>query len=251
MLSNIRRAYATLLAVAGLVFGFAAHVPAAAQTYTVINTFEGVNGAEPMDGLIFDKAGNLYGTTFSGGHGKGVVFELSPNTNGGWNESVLYEFGSKSDDGANPYDAVIFDANGNLYGTTSKGGTRNRGTVFELTPTKSGPWTETILHSFGSITSDGENPIAGLAIDASGNLYGTTLGGGTVSACKLSGNPYPCGTVYELSPVTGGNWTYSIIHDFSDVGDGYFPIGRRDAWTERLSLRRSCLRRNLSARFAV
>jgi uncharacterized repeat protein (TIGR03803 family) len=202
----------------------AATVCTAATTYTVINTFNNANGAKPMAGLILDLAGNLYGTTSTGGMGKGVVFELSPNKDGSWSEVVLYQFGSQKNDGSDPFDKLVFDANGNLYGTTQHGGTHNAGTVFELSPASGGAWTETILHNFGSIANDGSAPIAGLTIDSAGNLYGTTFAGGAVKTCKLSGKPYSCGTAFELSPVAGGGWNYSVIHSFSNVQDGYFPI---------------------------
>ena len=93
--------------------------PAAAQvTDTVLNDFVGVNGSQVLAGLIFDQAGNLYGTTATGGLGSGTVYELSPAVGGGWTETVLYKFGSRTKDGANPYSGVVFDAAGNLYGTT-------------------------------------------------------------------------------------------------------------------------------------
>ena len=199
-------------------------VPAGAQTFTVINTFNGTNGAHSMAAMIFDQAGNLYGTTSAGGLGKGVVFELSPNGSGGWTENVIYEFGSRTHDGATPYSPLIFDANGNLYGTTELGGTSSQGTVFELSPVAGGGWTETILHNFGSVTSDGHHPIAGLLMDDNGNLFGTTYLGGSSNSCTMQGKPSSCGTVYELSPAAGGTWTYSIIHDFSTTNDGYFPV---------------------------
>jgi uncharacterized repeat protein (TIGR03803 family) len=211
------------LMMSALVITSATGAFAATETYTVINAFNSADGAEPMDGLIFDQAGNLYGTTLSGGLGKGVVFELSQNA-GTWTETVLHEFGSQSNDGADPYDKLIFDTAGNLYGTTRNGGTHGAGVVFELSPATGGAWTETVIHNFGSIANDGTSPISGLSIDAAGNLYGTTFSGGTAKNCPLSGKLYGCGTVFELSPATGGNWTYSVIHNFSTVNDGYFPV---------------------------
>ena len=117
-----------------------------------------------------------------------LVTSTSAATN--WNEKVLHSFNSNGVDGGEPYAGLIFDAAGNLYSTTSLGGTYGEGTAFELTPTGGGRWTEAVLHSFGSGT-DGSSPSAVLIFDAAGNLYGTTYAGG----------PYGGGTVFELTPV--------------------------------------------------
>ncbi len=112
----------------------------------------GSDGWDQKSGLIVDAAGNLYGTTFSGGtHGEGIVFELSPMPGGGWSETVLHNFNHDGSDGAGPQSGLIFDAAGNLYGTTALGGTYTYfgGTVFELSPVPGGGWTETVLYSFG------------------------------------------------------------------------------------------------------
>jgi uncharacterized repeat protein (TIGR03803 family) len=208
--------------IGALMIVLAAPAFAAPRTYTVINTFSATNGANPVSGLVFDKAGNLYGTTLAGGKGKGVVFELSPNSNGGWTESVIYEFGSVTNDGANPYGWLVIDTNGNLYGTTEHGGVKGLGTVFQLSPSGSS-WTETILHQFGSIAQDGQSPIAGLAIDSNGNLFGTTFSGG-LGGCNYLNSLKSCGIVFELSP-TAGSWTYSVIHQFSNANkDGNSPV---------------------------
>ena len=142
-----------------------------------------------------DKSGNFYGTTLYGGNdpsGAGTVFELTPSTPAGeWTESVLWNFGDDAD-GAGLNAGLIIDTSGNLYGTTSGGGTSGaNGTVFELTPpsTSGGAWTESVLWNFGNGT-DGTIPVAGLIMDASGNLYGTTDSGGM----------YNGGTVFELMP---------------------------------------------------
>src|SRR5579859_4853818 len=125
-------------------------IPAAyGQTEQTLYNFSGyADGGNPLSSLMMDAAGNLYGTTFVGGaNGAGEVFELSPSAGGGWTESVLYSFTGGAD-GANPYLAdVIFDAAGNLYGTTVGGGAHNLGVVFELTPT-SGGWSKSVLYSF-------------------------------------------------------------------------------------------------------
>ena len=225
--------------------------------------------------VVFDPEGNLYGTTYQGGSGTcgvgpcGVVYKLTPS-NGGWTESVLYNFTGTSS-GNGPYAAVIFDQAGNLYGTTSEGGNGGCnglgcGTVFQLTPSGSG-WTENVLYAFQN-GSDGATPIGGLIFDRSGNLYGATsgpengkstvfeltpssgnwtfamlysLGGsggptgslimdtaGNLYGTALSGGAYGSGSVFKLAP-SGGGWTYTSLHDFCAGGppcsDGAQPWG--------------------------
>jgi uncharacterized repeat protein (TIGR03803 family) len=160
-------------------------------TETILHNFQKDvgDGFQPFGGLIFDQSGNLYGTTISGGATEGTVYELSPNGDGTWIEKVLHAFG-KGIDGKEPFASLVADSGGNLYGTTLFGGTYGGGTVFKLTPAADGPWTETVLHSFGNGT-DGKGPYLGaLILDAAGNLYGTTGGGG-----KFGG-----GTVFEITP---------------------------------------------------
>lgn len=181
---------------------------------TVLHTFiGGTDGAFPVNGdLVFDHAGNLYGTTQAGGlisggnFGSGTVFELSPSESG-WTESVLYKF-TDGGDGGEPDAGVIFDRAGNLYGTTTMGGTPDCapvpgcGTVFELSPSGSG-WTESVLYSFTAGT-DGWSPIAGLVFDQSGRLYGAAAFGGQNGG----------GTVFQLTP-SNGSWTLETIHGFT------------------------------------
>lgn len=160
-------------------------------TETVLYSFGALpDGRAPDAGLVFDTAGNLFGTTRTGGNDNvGTVFELAPNGSGGWTETVLHSFGD-GDDGFQPlYGSLIFDARGNMYGTTQEGGTYAYGTVFELTPAGGGSWTETVLYSFDG--EDGWFPFAGVTFDASGNLFGTTYFGGVNKA----------GNVFELTPV--------------------------------------------------
>ena len=174
----------------------------------------GTDGAYPEAGLIFDTAGNLYGTTSEGGtYGYGTVFELTPQAGGGWTEQVLHNFNGT--DGAYPYASLIFDAAGNLYGTTSGGGTYSYGTVFELTPQAGGGWTEQVLYNFNGDGTDGANPYAGLIFDAAGNLYGTTLRGGT----------YGGGTVFELTPKRAGAGRRRCCITSTPMSDGYYPYG--------------------------
>jgi uncharacterized repeat protein (TIGR03803 family) len=153
------------------------------------NFGKGTDGATPAAGLVLDLAGNLYGTTSAGGaHAGGTVFKLIPTKNGRtWTEKILYAFCSSSGcgDGILPEAALIFDATGNLYGTTYYGGTYGSGTVFELTPGGKGGWTESVLYNSGN-----GNPDTGLIFDKSGNLYGTTSTGGN----------YGLGSVFEITP---------------------------------------------------
>jgi uncharacterized repeat protein (TIGR03803 family) len=138
---------------------------------TTLHSFAGgVDGAMPQGSLIRDKAGNLYGTTSAGGAaGAGTVFKVL-----GKKETVLYSLAG-GHDGATPQAGLAMDAAGNLYGTTIAGGTHGNGTVFRLAPPpiQGGPWTETVLYSFGA-SPDGAAPVAGVTLDAAGNLYGTT-----------------------------------------------------------------------------
>ena len=173
------------------------------------------DGAEPYAGLIMDSAGNLYGTTeFSGIYGNGTVFELSPNGSGGWSERILRSF--NFDDGASPVAALIFDAAGNLYGTTSSGGLHGLGTVFQLSPNGTGGWSEKVLHSFGN-GSDGIFPDGSVHFDSAGNLYGTTSGGG------VNGT----GTVFKMTPAQGDSWSETVLHNFgaANGSDGDYPEG--------------------------
>ena len=147
-------------------------------TETVLYSFTGgVDGLRPLGGVTFDVVGNLYGTTVSGGKaGLGVVYKLSHQPDGTWSETVVHSF-TGVPDGANPECAVTFDSKGNLYGTADEGGPAGWGTVFRMTPTSGGQWTETTLYGFtGGL--DGGLPYAGVTLDVEGNIYGTTQWGG-------------------------------------------------------------------------
>ena len=182
----------------------------------VLHSFSGgADGVSPQAGLIFDAAGNLYGTTSQGGASSmGTVFELTPAGGGTWTEKVLYSFHGGAD-GTSPRAGLIFDAAGNLYGTTYNGGTNFAGTVFELTPAGGGTWTEKVLLSFGNDV-DGSNPQGELIFDGAGNLYATT---------KNGGGPNDAGTVFELTPGAGGTWTEKVLYSFSGGADGSDPFG--------------------------
>jgi uncharacterized repeat protein (TIGR03803 family) len=204
------------------------------------------DGATPYAGLIEDAAGDLYGTTYNGGaNGGGTVFKLTPSGNG-YTESVLYNFCSQSQgsaactDGVNPQAGVIQDSSGNLYGTTNLGGTGvplvdgayAYGTVFMLAPSGSG-YNYAVLYNFcppssTAFCTDGAAPNAALIEDASGNLYGTTVLGGTgTHALECAG--LGCGTVFKLSPNSGG-YVETVLYNFCSQGgsnctDGAYPYG--------------------------
>ena len=175
---------------------------------TVLHNFSGgADGGSPQGSLIRDTLGNLYGTTTVGGSsGMGTVFKLTGRT-----LTVLYSFAGHAD-GAGPQAGLAMDAAGKLYGTTAQGGTSGNGTVFRLSPpaVQGGPWTESVLYSFGT-GSDGAVPVAGVTLDAAGNLYGTTSAGGA----------YTYGTVFQLTP--GNVWTEHILHSFKNGNDGAIP----------------------------
>ena len=189
------------------------------------NNSHGYWGTSPSSALVLDSAGNLYGTTATGGpnhslcngNGCGTAFELVPGPNGKWSEKLLHSFNGR--DGMEPMANLIFDAAGDLYGTTFAGGDltcrdgggKGCGTVFELIPGANGKWAEKVLHRFGG--KDGFTPTASLIFDTKGNLYGTTLGGGT----------YGGGTVFELTPNGSGQWTGSLLYSFSSGNGGFNP----------------------------
>lgn len=160
----------------------------------------GKDGAWPEAGLLFDGAGNLYGTTFIGGvYGEGTVFELIPVADGQWTESVIHTFNVA--DGAGPMGGLVLDGKGNLYGVA--GGSPG-GIAYELVPSSSGVWKEKILHAFTG-GSDGNQPyIERLVFDRSGTLYGTTVGGGA----------FQRGVVFSLSPNAAGFWNERVLFSF-------------------------------------
>jgi len=157
-------------------------------THTVLYSFQAAtDGGNPYSGLIFDSSGNLYGATSSGGSGGGgTVFKLTPAGNGDWTYSVIYSLTGTNDCG--PQNNLAMDQAGNLYGTTYCDGANQVGNVFKLTPSGSS-WTYTSLHDFTG-GNDGEIPFCSVAFDGSGNLYGTTVTGGSRGA----------GTVWEITP---------------------------------------------------
>jgi uncharacterized repeat protein (TIGR03803 family) len=196
----------------------------AAGTETILHTFTGGDGFYPVAGLIRDPAGNLYGSTQVGGatstcnppYGCGVVFKLS----GTGAESVLHSFTGGAD-GVGPIAGLIQDAAGNFYGTAAGGGAASTcnlsygcGVVFNLSPTGA----ERILYSFTG-GADGASPEAGLIRDAAGNLYGTTIAGGTTTSCRQT---HGCGVVFKLVPSNSG-YELKVLYTFHGSSDGANP----------------------------
>ncbi|MFZ0318403.1 MAG: choice-of-anchor tandem repeat GloVer-containing protein, partial [Candidatus Sulfotelmatobacter sp.] len=184
------------------------YAAATGWTETVLYTFEGAygnDGSAPAARLILDSSGNIYGTTSTGGMfnkncpeidygpGCGTVFELTPSASG-WNEIILYKFIGGSKDGASP-SGLVWDQQGNLYGTVEDAAAYDFGAIFKLAPSAGGAWAESLVYNFGSGT-DGRFPQGALVFGKSGYLYGTTVGGGVAGAPLNNGQ----GTVFEFTP---------------------------------------------------
>jgi hypothetical protein len=170
--------------------------------YSFCHEYGCPDGGGPQDGLVQDKDGNLVGTARAGLYDQGVVFKLTPGSQG-WTYSVLYNFGSRSQDGSAPFGAPALDENGNIYGTTDSGGTNNLGTVFELRRGRGGP-KERLLWQFDS--KDGSKPEGSVTLDAEGNVYGTA------------------NSIFELTPGSNGKWKETVLYAFSNQNDGFAPI---------------------------
>jgi uncharacterized repeat protein (TIGR03803 family) len=198
----------------GTVFSLAPPASAGGTwTEAILHNFGGGgDGIQPIAGLIIDSEGTLYGTTYGGGpFGGGTVFSLKPpdSPGGTWTESVLYAFTGGNDGGAPYYGSLVMDSSGVLYGTTETGGASLTGTVFSLKPPAApgGSWTEAVLYNFTSLS--GKLPLGGLAINAAGDLFGTTSTGGHSSD--------GAGAVFRLTPPAspGGAWQYNVLHTFT------------------------------------
>ena len=203
----------------GAVFELLPPAPGGLWKERVIYSFGSFAGdaANPNSGLLAGKNA-FFGATGGGANFTGAVFQLTPPTVRGrpWTETVLYSFaGFGSTDAAFPSGELIMDKKGNLYGTSLLGGANNVGTVFEVSPpaVAGAPWTETILYSFSG--PDGSSPAGRLLLDASGNLFGTTDGGGAGQS----------GTVFQLAPppAPGAPWTQTVLYSFSGGEDGSSP----------------------------
>ncbi len=190
--------------------------------YTVLHAFGQAgspDGAEPQGPLVFDKSGNIYGTTYlEGSKGGGTAFELK-KTDSGWQEINLFQFeadGSGKASGYNPGN-LIMDSIGNLYGSTFAGGVNylnGFGVVYELAPTDHEAWKETVLHKYQANRDGYGGPGGGLVLDSAGNLYGTSAAAGAANA----------GNVFELKRSANHGWTYSVLHTFQGgPNDGAMP----------------------------
>ena len=192
----------------------------AATSARVLHTFVGSEtGFQPSSGVIFDASGNLYGELAEWDYSTGRVYKLSPDPDGTWSEIVLYEFTGGAD-GATPQGGLVFDASGNLYGTTAPAFGSDPGLVFKLTPNPDGTWSESVIYSFTG-GEDGSFPSSGVIFDAAGNLYGTARYGGNL-ACE--GALPGCGVVFKLAPNPDGSWTQSVLYSFTGGADGANPL---------------------------
>jgi uncharacterized repeat protein (TIGR03803 family) len=169
----------------------------------------------PLARVLFGPDGHLYGTMSSGGSGVGAVFSLTPSVslcktaNCFWTQNVIHQF-TGTPDGGNPGTAdLIFDTQGNIYGTTTKGGTSGLGAVYELQPSGNN-WTESVLYSFSG--PDGATPVE-IIFDNNGNLFGVTRAGGAQNL----------GTVYELTYTVGIGWQQTPVYSFTGGTDGSDP----------------------------
>ncbi len=213
--------------------------PRGSWTETVLHSLTARKGAiTPTGNLIFDGKGNLYGATqgqIAMGHHLGAAaYKLTPPTTegGAWAYRLLFSFGGPEDA---PQAGFTIHNNGRLYGTTQTGGQNAEGSVFELVPPAAPgeAWTENVLHTFDSTPNDGLQPSANVVFDNVGNLYGTTLYGGTgVTHCSTA-NLAGCGTVYKLTPPTSsvGDWAETILHSFESAPDGLVPSSALFRWT--------------------
>jgi uncharacterized repeat protein (TIGR03803 family) len=188
-------------------------------TLTVLYSFtSGLDGGEPYKGVTLDSHGNLYGTTVTGGSGGceggcGVVYKLT-HAHGSWKQRVIYSFTGGSD-GSGPGSPVVFDQQGNLFGTTPVGGAKGLGTIYELKPRKDGTWKLAVVHTFTG-GNDGAGGSAGrILFDNHGNMYGVATSGGA----------HGSGIAYQLSPVQHGKWKMKTLYAFKGQPDAGFPYG--------------------------
>jgi uncharacterized repeat protein (TIGR03803 family) len=204
---------------------------------TVLYSFTGgKDGAGPAYNVIFDKAGNLYGTTSYGGsyannficqtdyQGCGTIFELSPTRNGQWNFHLLYTFTDHFNDFGPAF--LAFDSAADLYASSSGGpsgfeGQSSPGSILKFTPSSSGQWTPSVIYDFANY--DGGEP-GNIVFDSAGNIYGPAFRDGTPN-CETGIGAEGCGEVFKLSRGSGGKYTLTVLYAFSGYSDGAFPEG--------------------------
>jgi uncharacterized repeat protein (TIGR03803 family) len=184
----------------------------------------GQDGQKPYGPVTLDTAGNVYGTTETGGGsgacydegilvGCGTIFRLSPNASGGWKKTLIHALSGGASDGAFPLGGLTFDHAGNLFGTTAAAGSFQEGTVFAIRRAN-GAWSFSTIYNFGSNANDGDYPTVAVIVDKQGNLYGNTTYGGD-PACD-------CGIVFKLTHTASG-WNEAILYRFELVTDGAHP----------------------------
>lgn len=204
----------------------------ASQGISIVHDFSGevltscsatqvaLDGAYPTSTLSADPSGNLFGTTETGGTcGAGTIFELTAGSTGGWVYHQIYTF-TGGIDGGGSASGLVFDANGNGYGTAASGGEHGLGVVYELSPPSdsNARWSERVLYSFQGLP-DGAGPISDLVV-RDGKLFGTTTRGGHSHIGCLQG----CGTIFELASSGRGRWHEKVLHQFLDaLGEGANP----------------------------
>jgi len=197
--------------------------PDGGWTESVLYSFSGFSdGLSPHGGVIFDDAGNLYGTTVAGGDGGicagdgcGVVFQLAPNPDGSWTQSVIYNF-TGGDDGFGPGNGLVrFAKSGALFGATPDGGANGVGVVYELKQNQNGKWRFKVLHTFTGGQDGAVGSLGSLLLDAEGNVYGIAELGGV----------YGAGVVYRLRQRHDGTWKFRTLYAFKGLPDAGFPYG--------------------------
>lgn len=203
---SISKTVTLIMASTAIVFGTV--LSGWATTFKVLHQFAGnQDGEVPSWGVTEDSSRNLFGTAYGGGQFQGgVVFELSPNQDGTWSETVVYNFDFNSNVGSMPATGVVLDHDGNLYGSTVSGGPNDSGTAFELSPIGGG-WTIEVLYE--------KNGAARMILDSIGNLYG-----------PLGPGDYLGGAIGKLSPAPG-EWNYTALHSFCQTPgckDGILPL---------------------------
>lgn len=214
---NLRRSAVHLAAIIAVAF---LGLTAWAQTVQSLLAFTGSNGFNPYTGLIEDAEGNFFGATNQGGvNNTGLIYELSPDGHGAWQQRIIYQFSARNGAGENSDGAfpqmqrLAMDRAGNLYGTATAGGLYGQGTVYKVLRVSFTSWRFTTLHSFQG-GSDGASPLGGVAVDRQGNVYGTANSGGGTN-CILG-----CGLVYELRPAGFVGYIYTVLHTFTGIPNG-------------------------------